>query len=176
MPLSLLAAALFFLLMLIFFYNPIARTLHIVGVVALFIGLHVFIKRFWRAFSSLPLEIEVMTLGSVVVTLLFGVKAGILLAVLGTFLSSHFSRGISIYTPMMASGYVLAAVFALFVSPANIIMGGIIISLLVNAYFVIIFQLVGYTLLENIVYSISNIILNTLLFVKIAPWLLKMLI
>ncbi len=173
--LYLFGTGLFLLFLLIFFFNPIARTLKILSVMLVFILINVFIKKSLRAFTSLPLEIEVATFGSVVVTTLFGVRAGILTAVLATFAAAHFSRGITLYTPMMASGYIIAALLALLFSPANIVAGGIIITFIVNAYFIFIFQLVGYSFLENFLYSISNVVLNTLLFIKVAPLLINVL-
>jgi len=163
------------LLLLILFVNPIARTMKIFAIIAIFAAANVAVKRVMRAFSGLPLEMELATLGSVMVTVLFGVKAGLLTAILCTFLAHHLSKGITLYTPMMASGYVLAALMALMVSPASIAAGGIFICVLVNIYFIVIFQLVGYSAMENFLYSLSNVALNALLFLKVAPLIVAIL-
>ncbi|MBI4149931.1 hypothetical protein HY488_00850 [Candidatus Woesearchaeota archaeon] len=173
--LYLLGIALFVLLLFVLFFNPIARTIKILGVIAIFTIINTFLKRGMLAFQGLPLEIEVATLGSVVTTVLFGIKVGILTAVLTTFIASQLTRGISLYTPMMASGYVLAALMAWFVVPVSIATGGIVITIIVNAYLIVIFHMVGYSLLENFMYGMSNIMLNAILFLKIAPWLMHVL-
>lgn len=171
--LYLLVLGLLGLFLLVVFFNPLARTLKILVIMLAFTAINVFIKRFLRPFKSLPLEIEVSTMGSVVVTLLFGVKAGILTAVLTCFAANYFTRGIDLYTPMMTSGYVLAAILALFLAPANIAAGGIIVTLIVNAYLIVIFHMVGYSLLENSMFGLSNVVFNAILFLKVAPWLLQ---
>jgi len=163
------------LFLLVIFFNPLARTAKILGVMAAFTVGNVLLKRWMLPFRSLPLEIELSTLSSVVATLAFGVKAGILLAVLTCFAGNHFTRGISLYTPMMASGYVLAALLAWFMAPASIVAGGIVITLIVNAYLIAIFSMVGYSPLENFLYGASNVVLNSILFLKVAPWLLQIL-
>ena len=164
------------LLLIILFFSYIVRTMKILMAIAVFIALNIAIKRAMMAIDFIPLDLEFATIGTILMTVAFGLKAGILTGVLCCVLGAYFSDKITIYVPVTASCYVLAAVLAwLLASASSIVVTGIIITLLVNAYALFVFHFVGFTPFENVTYVASNIALNLLLFLKVAPWAMAIL-
>lgn len=138
--------------------------------VILFIALNSIIG-LYKAFFYIPIEIELVSLGTILCTLSFGLKEGILVAVLGSLLAAVVNGTISYLTIPMVIGYIFMAFITPMFSGLGVAFGGIVVVLLTNILIFIIYQIMGYDLFSNIVFSVSNIIWNLLLFLRLAPFL-----
>lgn len=135
--------------------------------VALFIALECIIGLF-----NIPsIDIELISLGTILCTLSFGVKAGLLVAILGSLISDIINGKISYLTMPMMFAYCLIALITPLFSGLGIVLGGIIVVLIVNVLLFMVYYAMNYDFLSNVMSSASNIIWNLILFLKVAPFL-----
>jgi hypothetical protein len=163
-------------ILLLVYFIVTSRTMRASVFVSIFIVANMFITSYKR-FIRVPIEIEVLTLGIVICTLEFGIKAGLVVAILGGLLSIFVGFDISPFSFPMLLGYILIAFTAFFLRGMDLVLVGIISSLMNNLFvFTIYHAAFNYNLFKNISFSLSNLAVNTLLFVNIAPFILKLII
>lgn len=135
--------------------------------IALFIALNSVISIF-----SIPnIDIELVSLGTILCTLSFGIKAGLAVAILGSIFGDVVNGTFSHPTIPMMIGYCFIALVTPLFSGLGIVFGGIMIVLLANVLLFIIYYAINYDFLSNVMSSGSNIIWNLTLFLKVAPFL-----
>ncbi len=145
-------------------------------VMILFILANVLIGRIRRVIP-MPIEIEVVTLGTVVCTMLYGFGAGVFVAVFSAIIGAVIAKRISPYTLVMVVGYIIVATIATAFNPADVVKAGIILTIVNNLFIFCIFQFAfRYSVLRNIAYGLSNVILNILIFKYLAEGIVKFLV
>jgi hypothetical protein len=129
----------------------------------------------YKRFLKLPIEIEFLTLGIVLCTIQFGVKTGLVLAILGGILSFIVGFNITPFSFPMLVGYIIIAFVTFLIKGIdNIAWIGLIACLANNLFVFIVYNFAfDYDTFKNISFSLSNIIINGILFFNIAPLLLK---
>src|SRR3989304_2742831 len=86
--------------------------------------------RMYKAYLDFPLELELTTFATVAITVGFGLKIGIVSAiVIG--LSGDIFTGITMYTPITVASYIIAALLAAIFPASSFSLAGIIISALI---------------------------------------------
>ncbi len=161
-------AGLFSLPLVFLFYNEIKATIF----VTFFIVGNIVLSAYKRDFQ-LPIEIEILTLGIVLCTINYGLKAGMLIAIFGTVLSSAFYGYYSPFLVPMVIGNVIAAFLVPYV-PLPLFWLGVLATFAKNMFVFVFYHFVfNYDISKNLMYSISNILVNLVLFLNIAPFLAR---
>ncbi|MEM3373646.1 MAG: hypothetical protein QXE31_00345 [Candidatus Woesearchaeota archaeon] len=145
-----------------------SKTARAIIYVSIFIFINVVVS-IYKRFIKLPIEIEFMTFGIVLITYNFGIKAGLIFAILGGILSFIVSFNISPFSFPMLMGYMLMALITLFFQYFNIteslFLIGIIASFINNLFVFLFYHIVfDYDMIKNISYSVSNFLFNFLVF------------
>lgn len=139
--------------------------------VSVFIVLNMILSSY-KKFIKIPVEIEFLTLGIVFTTLTYGVKAGLVIAILGGILSFIVGYNISPFSFPMLTGYIMMAILSYFLRFLDITSVGLIVTLMNN---VLVFSLYNfvfkYDIVKNLSFSLSNIIFNVILFINVVPYL-----
>lgn len=153
------------------FFSRMARAALFISI---FIVLNMVISSYKR-FIKVPIEFEVLTLGIVICTLKFGLKAGLIIAVLGGILSFIISLNISPFAFPMLMGYVIMAVISYALRGADLMLVGFTATILNNIFLFTVYHFTfSYDIVPNLSFSLSNIILNLIMFANIAPIIMKL--
>lgn len=152
----------------------VALNIKLVLAASLLILFNILIK--WYKRLAIPIEIEVVTFGVVIFTIVYGFAVGVLFALICSFLGDHFNRGMNINTVIMTLGYVMGAVLTALLPIESVAVMGIFVTLIVNVYLLLAYQFISFNPLSNLSYSISNIIVNVYLFTKLAHVVMSVLI
>lgn len=141
--------------------------------ITVFIALSMVLSNY-KKFIRAPIEIEVLTLGIVICTIKFGIKAGLIVAILGGILSFIVGFNISPFSFPMLLGYITIAITSYLFGQIGITIVGIIASIINNAIvFAMYYFVFDYDLFKNLSFSISNLVFNMIIFFNIAPLLLR---
>jgi hypothetical protein len=128
----------------------------------------------YKRYFYLPVEFEILSLGIVLCSYTYGLTAGLAVAIIGGLAYTVFCTNFSPFTFPMLLGYCLMAVIGTFVPVQNIILLGIIANVAHNMFvFTIYHVFFSYNIFKNLVFSISNIIFNALLFWNLGPLILR---
>ncbi|MBU0758316.1 MAG: hypothetical protein KKF44_09680 [Nanoarchaeota archaeon] len=123
-----------------------------------------------------PIDLELSTFSAIIMTLTFGVKWGIIAAVMTKVAVIISNRDFNKNSLIAMSSYVLAALATHMLPPMNIILLGVIVVMVVNLNNFIVFKyLLMLSDIEIGMYSISNILFNVMLFIGFAEVLIKVL-
>lgn len=137
-------------------------------VMILFIVANILIGRVRRVIP-VPIEIEVVTLGTVICSILYGFSAGVFVAVFSAIIGAVIAKRISPYTLVMVLGYIIVATVATGFDATSIVKAGIILTLVNNIFIFCVFQFAfRYSVFRNIGYGLSNVILNIVIFKYVA--------
>lgn len=148
-----------------------SKEITIVFFVAGFIIINILISSYKKNFQF-PIELEILTMGIVLSTFAFGLKAGMLIAIFGTILSSAFYGYYSPFLIPMVMGNAIICVLTPLFPMSHIFITGVILSLIKNIFIFLFYHFIfNYDIGKNISYGVSNIILNAILFFNIAPLL-----
>lgn len=172
----LISAYLICLIIFIFLYGFFAKQIKTMFFVTGFILLNIFISSYKKTIEF-PIEIEVLTFGIVLCTIAYGVKAGLIVAILGGLLSSILYGYISVFLLPLLLGYILVAFMTPFFAFLNLAAAGIIITIIKNLFLFFFYHLVfSYDVGKNISFSVSNILVNLILFMNVAPFLVRVMV
>ena len=142
---------------------------------SLFVSGFIFVNMvitFYKKFIKIPMEIEILTMGIVLCTVNFGLNAGLVVAILGWALGFFIGLDISPFALPMFLGYILMVFVSFILTGLNIRLIGIIATLTNNLLIFTLYHfLFGYDPGKNLAFSISNIALNLILFINIAPFI-----
>jgi len=129
----------------------------------------------YKKFINIPIEIEVLTLGIVLCTVSFGIKAGLVVAILGGVLGFFVGLDISPHAFPMFMGYIMMVFisYALNGLGLGIAVVGLLTTIINNLLIFLTYHLIGYDFVKNLQFSISNILINTIIFVNLAPLILN---
>ncbi len=126
----------------------------------------------YKKFIKAPIEIELLTLGIVICTVKFGVKAGLVVAILGGILSFIVGFNISPFSLPMLLGYISIAISSYAFRAIDIAYIGIIASIINNIIVFTIYNFMfDYDLFKNASFGLSNLVFNIIIFLNIAPFL-----
>jgi hypothetical protein len=158
-----------FAVLLLIYNLLVSKMFQAAVVISIFIFLSAVLSSYKR-FIKLPIEIEILTLGIVVCTINFGVKAGLIVAIIGGILSFIVGFNISPFSLPMLLGYVSIAFTSFILRDFNITLVGIIASIVNNILVFVIYNYAfEYDIFKNLGYSISNLAFNIILFLNIVP-------
>ena len=97
---------------------------------------------------------------------------GLFVALIGGILYTVFNTNFSPFTIPMMIGYMIMAVIASLFSYVNITVLGILTNLIHNAFVFLVYHfLFNYDIRKNLMFSLSNLLFNVILFLNIAPFL-----
>jgi len=123
-----------------------------------------------------PVDLELSTFAAIVMTLTFGLKWGIISAVLTKTAAIINNRDFNKSSLLAMSAYVLAAVVTSIMPEMNIILLGLIVVMIVNLYSFIMFKyLLMLSYFEVGMYNVTNIIFNIVLLVGFSEVLIRVL-
>jgi hypothetical protein len=133
------------------------------------------VLRMYKAYTEFPLELELTIFATVIMTMGFGLKAGIFVAIWCGFWGDVFT-GVTAYTPITVGSYVLAAVLASFFPQTMFTTAGIIISAIVSALSWVLYHFTeSFEPYENIGYALTDFAGNLYFFVALA-WIAGLII
>ncbi len=149
----------------------VSHKLRAAMVITIFIILNMALSSYKR-FIRLPIEIELLTLGIVFCTLNYGIKAGLVVAILGGILSFVVGFNISPFSFPMLTGYVMMVFISYLLRNLNMTFVGLIATLANNLLVFVLYHYVfKYDLMKNISFSVSNILFNAIIFFNVLPYL-----
>lgn len=128
-------------------------------------------------YVSLPLDIEFSTFTASLMTFSYGLKWGIITAILTKFASIVYNKNFRIDHFFMIVGYIISALMTNFFKFLPIVFIGIIATVVVNIYTIFVSKFI--TMLsdyEILTYGLSNTIFNFILFIGFSEILLKIMI
>ncbi len=144
--------------------------------VSIFIVLNMLISTYKRV-VRFAIEFEILTLGIVLCTITFGIKAGLVIAILGGILSFFSSLNFSPFSFPMLVGYILMAILSYALSFLPITILGLIVTLANNLFVFSVYHLFfRYDIMKNVCFGVSNILFNFIIFTNIAPFLIKIIV
>ncbi|MBT3465564.1 hypothetical protein HOD20_07455 [archaeon] len=143
--------------------------------ITMFIALNIQIVSYKKFLPSVPIEIEILTLGIVLSTMVFGWRQGLIIAIIGGIFSFVFSGNFSPFAIPMLGGYILIVFTSYFLRSMNITFVGMISSIIANCFVFISYHILfRYDFAKNLSFSLSNLIVNSILFVNLAPFLFNL--
>ena len=167
----LLAVLILVLLLVFLLKSRLARGfVFIIG----FISLNLLMTSYKRVIY-LPIEFEILSFGIILCSYSFGVSIGIIVAVLGGLVYTIFSTRFSPFTIPMLLGYILMAIIAGFFNNINIVLIGIIANILHNLFVFLIYHFVlRYDPFKNLIFGLSNIFFNFILFLNFSSFFVRL--
>lgn len=131
--------------------------------------------RMYKAYLDFPLELELTTFAAVTITMGFGLKAGIVSAIVIGIAGDVFT-GVTMYTPITVSSFILAAIIATIFPATFFSWAGIMISAITCAGSYLLYRITeSFTPFENSMYAATNFIWNAYMFFGFA-WLARLII
>lgn len=138
-------------------------------VCAIFIFLCIVIRSYKRVISNIPIEVELVTFTIVVLATTLGFWYALFCGIIGFLASEFFNNHINKYMPLSIGFYVVMA-FVASILPGSVVTVGIMTTIINNASQLLFYQVIGgFSTIENVLYSITNITFNLFMFLKIAP-------
>jgi hypothetical protein len=150
--------------------------LKLAAIICIFIFLNSFIRLYKRIIPGIPIEFEICILGTVTITIAYGIWAGIILALLSSIVAEFINQFISPFSLVNIGAYFLVPFMAFFLSPASVAIGGFVIVIIANVIIFFVSLLLGYDHFKNTAYSVTNIFFNYFLFSYLAVPLLRIMI
>lgn len=136
---------------------------------AIFIFLCIVIRFYKRVISNIPIEVELVTFTIVILAATLGFWYALFGGIIGFLASEFFNNHLNKYIPISIGFYVVMA-FVASILPGSIITVGIMTTVINNASQLLFYQVIGgFSTVENVLYSITNITFNLFMFLKIAP-------
>jgi hypothetical protein len=128
-------------------------------------------------YVNAPLDLELSTFSAVLMTLVFGLRWGLLVAVMTKIAAILYNKNVRVDHLFMIFGYAIAAIVASFM-PGGVVIVGIVATIMVNIYTLFISKFV--TMLssyEIFTYGLSNTFFNIVLFLGFSEafWKIMML-
>lgn len=152
----------FVLLLLLGFLIDLKPIIFLIGAVALNTVLAINLMKI-----SIPCDFELCTLSSVIGTTLFGIKFGILVAILSKLVPSIIRGKIILDNFFQIISYVIAGIVALPFS--NIVIAGIFASFIANVFMYFVSQyFLGLSPFDNLIYTGTNMMGNLVFFSVLA--------
>lgn len=123
--------------------------------------------RAYKAYIDFPLEAELTTFATVLMTMGFGLQAGLFTAIWVGFWGDVFT-GLTVYTPFTIAAYVLAAFLSTLFPSSMFLVAGVIISFALTAISYVLYHfLESFSPFENAMYSFTNLASNLYFFVAL---------
>ncbi|MCB9359546.1 hypothetical protein H6503_06460 [Candidatus Woesearchaeota archaeon] len=146
------------------------------GIITGFIAANILLRMYRRILPGVPIEFEVVIMGGMICTIAFGIWAGLLVVIFGSILAEFLNQFISPHSLVNFAVYFFIPFIALFIPTGSIATAGFIVAIVANIVIFIVFLLMGYDLVKNLAFSITNIFWNYLMFKYLAGILLALLI
>ena len=136
-----------------------------------FIVLNLFVTLYKRYFRF-PIEIEILSFGIVLCSVSYGIASGLFVALIGGILYTVFSTNFTPFTIPMIIGYMMMAGLSSLFPHINIIYLGIFVNIIHNLFvFVMYHFFFKYDFGKNLLFSVSNVLFNILLFVNLGNFM-----
>jgi hypothetical protein len=122
----------------------------------------------YERYMKIPLDFEFSTFSTVIMTVKFGLVIGLLTAVLTKLTAIIYHKDLNVNSLFTMTGYILAAILAnLFHLPFLIL--GLVVTILVNIYSFVVGKLLSVIPnYELIMYFVSNLLFNLIIFASFA--------
>lgn len=133
-------------------------------IVIVFSLINCFLRFYKRIFPGIPIELEISIFSTVLCSIAFGLWAGILVALISSIASEFFTQMIKPYSLVNVIVYALIPFFAIFLTAEAVAGAGLIITVVANIVIFLLFAVLGYDVVRNAAYSITNIIFNYFIF------------
>ena len=160
-------------LLLMFFLLSVFSYVRIFFFVSLLIALNV-VGSVYRRYLQLPISLEFATFGTVLAAAAYGHTAGLAVALLSPLIAAIYNGDFSPYTLVTVCIWATAAMVVP-LHPANILLVGMSVAIIKNLIVTLVFQFVfQYDLPRNIIYVITDLCLNIVMFARAAPMLLPL--
>jgi len=142
----------------------------------LFCVINTSLLSFKRYFDG-PIDFELSNAAAILMTIEYGVGYGIAAAILTKAVSMFYNKRIKINYFFMMSSYVVAAVLADLPLKLNVVQLGILVTFLSNMYLGLIRKfVVQYSMMEVILYGLTNILFNIVFFIGFSEIILFLMI
>lgn len=128
-------------------------------------------------YVNAPVDLEFSTFSAVLMTVNYGLRWGLAVAILTKVAAILYNKNITIDHFFMMGGYMIAGLIANTLPSMHIVLLGIIVTLIVNLYIVFVSKFI--TMLSNyeiIMYGSTNIIFNSVLFIGFSELFMKIMI
>ena len=123
-------------------------------------------------YVNAPLDLEFSTFSAVLMTLVYGLKWGLLVAVMTKIAAILYNKNVRVDHLFMIFGYCIAAIVAS-IMPGSIVIVGVVSTIMVNIYTVFISKFVTmFSSYEIFTYGISNTFFNIVLFIGFSEFFL----
>ncbi len=133
------------------------------------------VRFYKRVLANLPIEVELVTFTIVALAVTLGFWYALFAGILGFLASEFFNNHLNKYIPLTIGFYAIMA-FVASVLPGNIVAVGVTTTIINNAGQLVLYQVIGgFSTIENVLYSITNISFNLFIFFKIAPAIVALL-
>ncbi|MEK6917075.1 MAG: hypothetical protein AABW92_05000 [Nanoarchaeota archaeon] len=131
----------------------------------------------FKRYFDAPVDPEFSTFSAILMTVQYGLIYGILAGILTKFVSMMYIKNIKVNYFFMMTGYVVAAFLANIFRGYNVVVLGLIVTLLANTYLFFVRKfIVNYSAFEIFSYTATNIIFNFVLFLGFSEFFIKIMI
>jgi len=131
----------------------------------------------FKKYFDPPIDIELSTFASILITLEYSLFYGMIAAFLTKFVQMMYITKIKMAYFFMISSYMVAAFFASVFLGLGIVTLGIIVTIISNIYLAVVRKfLLGYSPIEVLGYGITNFIFNSVLFIGFAEIFQKIMV
>lgn len=123
------------------------------------------ILAFKRYFDA-PVDPQLCTFAAILMTMRYGLTYGLITAFITRFASMLYNKKIKMAYFFMISSYMVAALFADIIKTNNVVLLGIVVTIISNIYMVFVRKYVTqYSNFEVISYAASDLIFNAVMFI-----------
>ena len=124
-----------------------------------------------------PIDIEMITFPVVLMTIKYGLLWGIALAILSSIFHIIYNKEFSIAQVFFLMGYFASAFLASFFHGINIVLLGVLITVVINFYFAFISRFViFYSNHEVMIATVSNVFFNIALFIGFSEVIIRIML
>ena len=128
-------------------------------------------------YVSAPVDLEFSTFSAILFTKVYGLPWGIAAGLITKLVAMLYNKRVTVDHFFMMGGYTIAAFVASMIPGNNIIIIGVIVTLIVNLYIVFVSKFITMlSFYETLMYGSSNVIFNTVLFIGFSEFLYKLMI
>ncbi len=131
----------------------------------------------YERYVEVPLDLELSTFFTILMTLKYGLLWGILTAVFSKMASMLYNRDFNKNSIFSISSYVLAALLTNALHGLNLFFMGVLVILLVNIYSFLVFRFIVFlSSYELVLYNVSNVIFNIIIIMGFADIVMRIML
>lgn len=124
---------------------------------------------FYFNYITLPVNLELVKIGTILTASIIGIPAGLIVGILATLIGKILIGRIDEKLPISLALIALVAIAAGFVNPDNLVLWGVVLVLFYNILSTVLAMIVGTDLMWTVPYEGTNLFWNIFLFTAILP-------